>query len=245
MPLLKLSLILAIASIIVLSGVFLLWPKQNTPEDPGTIVDVPSTPQPYKTQSIFLSSSPLLSSPYSSPTPLLLTTSPLTLVEPVPDFIQRVTKKPFGLYVEPDNSPVQPERFTGYHTGADAEYADLDADVAVKSILAGTVRSARRSNGYGGIVVIEHAIDNKPHLAIYGHLDPARLIAANSVVSAGQAIGYLGQDKSDETDGERKHLHLAILPGTKLDLRGYVSNPDELANWLNPLSLFSSSPSNP
>jgi hypothetical protein len=28
----------------------------------------------------------------------------------------RVTKKPFGIFVTPQNSPVQPERFRGFHT---------------------------------------------------------------------------------------------------------------------------------
>jgi hypothetical protein len=31
-------------------------------------------------------------------------------------------KKPFGIYITPENSPVQPENFTGYHTGIDVEY---------------------------------------------------------------------------------------------------------------------------
>src|SRR5579871_4518385 len=53
------------------------------------------------------------------------------MVEPAKDFLQRVTKKPFGIYVTPTDSPVQPERFTGYHTGADGEYGDITADVPV------------------------------------------------------------------------------------------------------------------
>src|SRR5947209_4518700 len=54
-----------------------------------------------------------------------------TLHEPVVGFLSRVTKKPFGIYVNPANSPVQPERFSGYHTGADAEYGEVSADVPV------------------------------------------------------------------------------------------------------------------
>jgi len=46
---------------------------------------------------------------------------------------ERVSKKPFGIFITPQNSPVQPEKFRGYHTGADFEiFSDeLDANVPV------------------------------------------------------------------------------------------------------------------
>src|SRR3989338_10346295 len=40
---------------------------------------------------------------------------------PLDNSSERVTKKPFGKYITPADSPVQPERFSGYHTGADFE----------------------------------------------------------------------------------------------------------------------------
>src|SRR5579863_6635904 len=43
------------------------------------------------------------------------------LTEPISGGLSRVTKKPFGIYVTPQNSPVQPEKFTGFHTGIDFE----------------------------------------------------------------------------------------------------------------------------
>src|SRR4051812_44989022 len=61
------------------------------------------------------------------------------LHDPVAGFLSRVTKKPFGIYITPSNSPVQPEKFTGYHTGADAEYGEVTADVPVYSVASGTV----------------------------------------------------------------------------------------------------------
>jgi len=48
----------------------------------------------------------------------------------------------------------------------------------------------------------------------------------------------LGKGYSDETDGERKHLHFAIHKGTKIDVRGYVQTKGELQDWLNPLPLL-------
>jgi len=48
------------------------------------------------------------------------------LVLPVNQFFARITKKPFGVYITPETSPVQPEKFTGYHTGVDVEFVDLE-----------------------------------------------------------------------------------------------------------------------
>lgn len=243
MPLFKLYPVIAVISLLMIASIFLAWPKQNAPETPAVTNDEISLPQPYATQVPAPEISPIFSSPTESPAAPAL--APSAFIEPVPDFIQRITKKPFGLYVDPDNSPIQPERFTGYHTGVDAEFTDTAADVPVNSIADGRIISARRSNGYGGVVVIEHVINHQPHLVIYGHLDPARSIKENSSIMAGETIGYLGRDQSTETDGERKHLHLAILTGTKLDLRGYVSNQVDLANWLNPQTLYPPLPTPP
>ncbi|OGY93011.1 MAG: hypothetical protein A3H70_05580 [Candidatus Komeilibacteria bacterium RIFCSPLOWO2_02_FULL_48_11] len=64
---------------------------------------------------------------------------------------ERVTKKPFGLYVTLKNSPVLPERFTGYHTGADFEiFADeKNKPVQVTAVCAGKLIAKQRVTGYG------------------------------------------------------------------------------------------------
>src|SRR3990167_7147055 len=46
-----------------------------------------------------------------------LSASPVSY--PISDWLSRITKKKFGQYITPQTSPVQPERFTGYHTAAD------------------------------------------------------------------------------------------------------------------------------
>lgn len=97
---------------------------------------------------------------------------------------------------------------------------------------------ARRASGYGGVVAVRHTINNQPHIVIYGHLDPASLPPVGKQLSAGEVIGNLGKGFSNETDGERKHLHLAILGGDKIDLRGYVQSKAELSRWIDPVSLF-------
>src|SRR5690348_16155292 len=57
--------------------------------------------------------------------------APKTLTDPISNAAARVTKKPFGIYVTPQNSPVQPERFTGFHTGTDFETTPTEANSLV------------------------------------------------------------------------------------------------------------------
>ena len=162
----------------------------------------------------------------------------LGLVPPVAAFSQRITKKPFGIFITPENSPVSPERFSGYHTGVDAEFDDVADDVDVRAIADGTVRQAGLASGFGGVIVVQHEINDQPVLGVYGHLEPTSLLPADTPVQAGQQLGRLGEGNTSATDGERKHLHFALKPGTELDLRGYVATEAELAAWLNPSELF-------
>jgi murein DD-endopeptidase MepM/ murein hydrolase activator NlpD len=150
----------------------------------------------------------------------------------------RITKKHFGQYITPATSPVQPEKFTGYHTGVDVEYADVTADVPVYAIADGTVLTARTATGYGGVMAIQHTINGKKYIAVYGHLDPKSLVATGTSVKAGQQIAILGDGYSSETDGERKHLHFGIVKGTTLTIAGYVQTQVELAKWIDPLTLY-------
>jgi len=160
------------------------------------------------------------------------------LIEPVDGFADRITKKPFGIYITPETSPVHPDRFTGYHTGVDAEYENVVEDVPVRAIDDGTVVLSRISSGYGGVLVIRHAINGVAVFALYGHLDPASLPAVGTRVRQGQNIGILGEGGGEETDGARKHIHFAMLKKEILDVRGYVLDEAELADWYDPLDFF-------
>lgn len=184
-------------------------------------------------------------SPLSISSPATLFSPPPTglpgsqpLAEPVARFRERVTKKPFGIYVSPRRSPVQSERFTGYHTGADAEYGDVSGDVPVYSIAPGRIIAARSASGYGGVVAIQHTIQDSPVIGIYGHLRPSSLPSVGAEVARGQSIGVLGAGFSQETNDERKHLHFALLNGIAVDLKGYVQNQNELSGWQDPLKIL-------
>jgi len=166
------------------------------------------------------------------------TPEPASVVAPVAEFFSRITKKPFGIYITPQNSPVQPERFSGYHTAADIEYADVVGEVPVVAVADGTVVYSGTVNGYGGVVVIRHIINEVTYTGLYGHLDPKSNVANGTQVSAGDQIGILGDGGTAETDGERKHLHFALHRGPSVVLAGYVQSEKELAAWVDPTKII-------
>lgn len=162
-----------------------------------------------------------------------------TFTAPIDGFRERITKKPFGILITPETSPVQPERFRGYHTGADVEYGDVKGEVLVRAVADGEVVVANVTQGYGGLLAIQHSLDGNPVIGIYGHVKPSRLPRVGQTVKAGEQVAILGEGEGPETDGERKHLHFGLLKGTQLNVRGYVQNQEELKNWYNPLDVIS------
>lgn len=155
---------------------------------------------------------------------------------PIGRAMERVTKKPFGLRVTQKNSPVQPERFSGYHVGVDFETFDdeQDRDVAIVAICDGTLALKRIADGYGGVAVQYCEIENKPVTVVYGHMRLASIpFKVGDAVQRGETLGVLGTGYSSETDGERKHLHLGIHEGTEITIRGYVQTEAEMRRWLD------------
>lgn len=162
----------------------------------------------------------------------------MSIFEPVKEFKERITKKSFGTYITPESSPIQSEKFKGYHTGVDVEYGDTVGEAEVFSVAQGTVVAAKSVSGYGGVLVIKHVINSKEILTIYGHLALKSLPKEGIMVKKGQKIGVLGDGGTSETDGERKHLHFAMLKEQSIDFRGYVQIQEELSSWYNPLDFF-------
>lgn len=160
------------------------------------------------------------------------TTSSPTAVLPVRGFFAAVTKKPFGIFVTPENSPVSPERFRGFHTAADAE---LPSETPVFAVTGGIVVRSGRVAGYGGLAAIEHRSGAERFVGVYGHLDPASLPRLGSRVRAGEQIGVLGAAFSAETDGERAHLHFGLYTGPGVNVAGYVPTREALSMWRDPV----------
>lgn len=154
---------------------------------------------------------------------------------------QRVTKKPFGIYITPQNSPVQPERFKGYHTGADYEIlpGEENIDVPVRAVCAGKLRVKQFVSGYGGVAIQDCQIQEENVTVLYGHLSLASIKheVGNEILEM-EFIGNLGDLAKGETDGERKHLHLGIHRGSPVNFRGYVSLKNELSGWIDPCLYF-------
>lgn len=155
-----------------------------------------------------------------------------TYVYPIDSYTTNRTVKVFGQYIAPDSG----DRFSGYHTGDDVEVTDLAAVVPVYAITNATVVQKQTVSSYGGVVVLEFVDAGITYHALYGHLniDSVIVVVGDSVVG-GTQLGVLGDDQSDQTDGERKHLHFGIYPysGTEL-YAGYVENDADLTNWVNP-----------
>lgn len=165
-------------------------------------------------------------------------TATLAIALPIADALGRVTKKPFGLYVTPNFSPVKPERFTGYHTGVDFETTpgERDIDVPIFAICPGKILVKKTASGYGGVLNESCTINGQAVTVTYGHLRLASIAKkVGETLAQGEQLGVLGTGYSKETDGERKHLHLGIHKGAGAVLNGYVATVAELKSWINVL----------
>lgn len=150
---------------------------------------------------------------------------------------ERVIKKPFGISIDPETSPIQPERFRGYHTGTDFETFpdEVLADVPVAAICGGEVIAKRMASGYGGVLVTRCVLGGEPVTVVYGHLVFGSIgVKIGESVAPGERLGILGAAGSRDTDGERKHLHLGIHRGSVITLLGYVSDRASLSDWIDP-----------
>lgn len=154
---------------------------------------------------------------------------------------ERVTKKPFAIEIVAGHSPVENDRFSGYHVGVDFETfpEEQDADIPVYAMCDGPVILKTWARGYGGVLVQRCVLDGADVHVLYGHI---ALASASSnegdTLARGDRVAVLGEGGSEETDGVRKHLHLGVHAGSELDIRGYVQDAGEISGWLDARELF-------
>lgn len=150
----------------------------------------------------------------------------LAFVLPMDEYL--ITYKGFGEYFE--------DRFRGYHIGEDVEVRDPeDPNIPVYAIASGSVLHVGGVSGYGGVMLIDH----DGVVAIYGHLDVGETeLQVGDEVSKGEQIGVLGEGETDETDGERTHLHFALYAGENMKFQGYELDEGEISEWINPTDFF-------
>lgn len=156
---------------------------------------------------------------------------------PLVDFQLRITKKPFGIFIDPETSPVQPERFRGFHTGTDFEIfsEELEKDVEVFSVCEGEVIQINYVSGYGGMIIQKCTLEDQPITVLYGHVDltNATQIKIGEIQPQNSFLAMLAPEKSYYSGGERKHLHLGLHKGNEIDLRGYVQEKIQLESWID------------
>ncbi len=155
----------------------------------------------------------------------------LTVTFPVEEYAARRTSKTFGEYIQ--------DRFRGYHVGDDVEFVDVAAEVPVVAIAEGSVEEVEWVSGYGGLIRMKHTIENDTVTALYGHVDlKSAEVEVGDSVKIGQFLANLGDHESQETDGERKHLHFGLYRGSERRMDGYEATPEAVSTWLNPQDFF-------
>lgn len=161
-----------------------------------------------------------------------ISTSPIDLP------LERTTKKVFWLQVSPTSSPVSPEKFTGYHAWVDFEIfeKEIESDVEVRALCTGPIIYKKWTSGYGGVVVQSCTLDTEAVTVLYGHLRLESIDAdLESTVNIWDRLGILGKGYTEETDNERKHLHIGIHKWSDINLLWYVANSGGLIDWIDPL----------
>lgn len=167
---------------------------------------------------------------------------------PMTNVQSRATLKGFGVlandafYAAHDPS-LFPTKFYGYHAGQDLETFTSERpnniSVPFYAVADGTITYIGTLSGYGG-VMLEKLSDGQ-HTALYGHIKLPSNLNVGDQVTAGQLISYLGNNFSNETSGERKHLHFAIHIGTDLYFHGHEPSTQVLNfEWENPIPFLKS-----
>jgi murein DD-endopeptidase MepM/ murein hydrolase activator NlpD len=173
-----------------------------------------------------------------TPDPYAFVVDDGTLGAPISYAADRITKKPFGIEIHPETSPVPNDKFDGIHVGVDFEIfeGEEDADVPVFAVCDGPLLFKKQARGYGGVAVQGCLLGGREISVIYGHLDLASVAAGHGErLWRGRRVGFLGDGHSEETDGVRKHLHLGVRDRSVTDIRGYVKDLEGIDAWLNPL----------
>lgn len=222
-----------IASLVAVSAllVVMIFSRQNVSDDP-----VPGLTQNQQEQ--YDVDKPVETASNQSPNPPSAANGKFKA--PMTDYLARVTKKAFGTFVTPTDSPVTPEKFRGYHAAIDLEIfpGEENTDVNVNAICDGALAIKRTASGYGGLVAQYCVLNGQDILVLYGHVD---LSSVNQKIGdgikTGDRLGILGQP-GPETDGERKHLHLGIHKGRSLVIAGYVQSESALSAFIDPKTVL-------
>jgi murein DD-endopeptidase MepM/ murein hydrolase activator NlpD len=159
---------------------------------------------------------------------------------PLADFSSRQSFKSYSQYIDLafyiGKENLFPNRFTGYHAGIDLEIlpGEENSPVPVYTVYSGKIIFSGTVSGYGGVVLEE--IDNSDLTALYGHINIIDTqYQVGEMAGSGSVLTYLGDGFTNQTGGERKHLHFAIYKGSGLYFKGYESTLSSLnQHWIDP-----------
>lgn len=162
---------------------------------------------------------------------------------PLEKTLQREQYKKFAQYIDSafyeNTQNLYPSKFTGFHAGVDLEIfpEELNQLVPLSAISRGEIIYYGNVQGYGGLIL--QKLENG-YTVLYGHLKlNQNLTKVGDTVKTGDAIAYLGDAASSETEGERKHLHLGLYRGTDNYFKGYEINKTALLEkWIDPLNFI-------
>jgi hypothetical protein len=182
--------------------------------------------------------------PQNPSTPINNGENPSIISMPMDRMKERPTPLSFGLYVTPNpaQNPIDPpERFTGYHAALDFEVLpdEQDAPVPIYAICEGEIAYSDHAEGYGGVLIQYCVLGGQEVAVLYGHLDHGSFQKKSGErLASGDKIGILAPTRSEESGGNRKHLHLGIHKGRELEFRGYVQNENELDQFIDPSTIL-------
>ncbi len=130
---------------------------------------------------------------------------------------------PEGTWVTTDEFGARKHPVTGkesFHTGLDL---GAPAGTSILAVADGTVTFAELTEIYGGLIVIQHRIDDRSVATAYGHMwDSGIHVEAGDTVTAGQHIGDVGS--AGRSTGP--HLHFEVRLG------GTDGDPIDPGRWL-------------
>lgn len=163
---------------------------------------------------------------------------------PMDRYSERLQIKDFGTFINDEfykgKEKLFPfNRFYGYHAGVDLEAFpdEKNKKVSVYVIHSGTIVYIGALSGYGGVIL--QKLDNENATALYGHVrikDISFKVGDHiTVVDNPVVLAFLGDEFSQETSKERKHLHFGIYKGEGLYFRGHENTISELkTKWHDP-----------
>ena len=138
---------------------------------------------------------------------------------------------PAGTWVVTDEFGPRTHPVTGeesFRTGLDL---GAPAGTPILAAADGTVTVAEPTDIYGGLIIIQHRIDDETVATAYGHLwDPVQHVRVGGTVTAGQHLGDVGN--AGKSTGP--HLHFEVRRGgTNGDpwIRRDGCNPVGRPNW--------------